>query len=289
MPPARATRSTRRTSPLFKSGGRSEVTLVSDDDPDPSPSVKRQKNGKPTAPVDVIEISSDDDEERPPPPPVKKPAKTSELEALVKKLKREAEKAKQAQVEAEKRAACFEEALKITQMKAATPSCSRPTIDPSKLEDDITCEICTLKMWSPYLLPECGHTFCQSCLRDWFNTTLEQHRRQHPHYHPNQPIMLPDFLREMMFYPQIAPQQLSALVKQITAASGGPVFSCPTCREPVKNRPVEIFAIKSLVRTVAAAQGESSPRKEPPEGRSRSKNKAPARLEGPWDRFFPPA
>ncbi|SJK97740.1 uncharacterized protein ARMOST_00993 [Armillaria ostoyae] len=287
MPPARATRSTRRTSPLPKSGGRFEVTLVSDDDPDPSPSVKRWKNGKPAAPVDVIEISSDDDEE-PPPPPVKKPTKTSELEALVKKLRKETEKAKQAQAEAEKRAACFEEALKISQMKAATPSRSRPTIDPSKLEDDINCEICTLKMWSPYLLPECGHTFCQSCLRDWFNTTLEQHRRQHPHYHPNQPIMLPDFLREMMFYPQIAPQQLSALVKQITAASGGPVFSCPTCREPVKNRPVEIFAIKSLVRTVAAAQGESSPRKEPPEGRSRNKNKAPARQEGPWDRFFPP-
>lgn len=288
MPPARAPRSTHRTSPLPKSGGRSEVTLVSDEDPDPSQSTKRRKNRKPAVPMDVIEISSDEDEAPLPPRTVKKPTKTSELEALVDKLRKEAEKAKQAQAEAEKRAAYFEETLNITRMKAATPSGSRPMIDPSKLEDDINCEICTLKMWSPYLLPECGHTFCQSCLRDWFNTTLEQHRRQHPHYHPNQPIMLPDFLREMMFYPQIAPQQLSALVKQITAASGGPVFSCPTCREPVKNRPVEIFAIKSLVRTVAAAQGESSPRKEPPDGRLRSKNHVPARIEGPWDRFFPP-
>ncbi|KAK0486032.1 hypothetical protein IW261DRAFT_1663135 [Armillaria novae-zelandiae] len=255
MPPTRAPRSTRRISPLPKSSGRSEVTLVSDEDPDPSTSAKRRKNRKPAAPVDVIEISSDEDETPLPPPlPVKKPTKMSGLEALVEKLRKEAEKAKQAQAEAEKRAACFEKALELSQMKAATPSASQPTI----------------------------------CLRDWFNATLEQHRRQHPHYHPNQPIMLPDFLREMMFYPQIAPQQLSALVKQITAASGGPVFSCPTCREPVKNRPVEVFAIKSLVRTVAAAQSESSPRKVPPEGRSRSKNKAPARLEGPWDRFFPP-
>lgn len=87
MPPTRATRNTRRTSPLPKSGGRSEITLVSDDDPDPSPSVKRRKNGKPAAPVDVIEISSDDDEE-PPPPPAKKPSKTSDLEALVKKLRK---------------------------------------------------------------------------------------------------------------------------------------------------------------------------------------------------------
>ncbi|KAK0212616.1 hypothetical protein DFS33DRAFT_48369 [Desarmillaria ectypa] len=285
MPPARATRSTRKNTPSPESG-RSGVTLVSDDPPAPSPPVKRRKNGKSlAAPVDVIVISSDDDDE--PPPPVKKPTKVLELEALVQKLKKETEKAKQAQAEAEKRAACFEEALKISKLQAATPSLSRPTIDPSKLEDDITCEICTLKMWSPHILPECGHTFCQSCLRDWFNTTLEKHRRQHPHYHPNQPIMLPRYLREMLFYPQIDPQQLSVLVKQITAASGGPAFSCPTCREPVKTRPVEIFAIKSLVRTVAAAQGESSPRKGP-EGRSRSKNKAPARREGPWDLFFPP-
>ncbi|KAG7449617.1 uncharacterized protein BT62DRAFT_991778 [Guyanagaster necrorhizus] len=286
MPPARATKSTRRNKSLSKSG-RSEVTLVSDDGPPPLPSAKRRKNGKTAAaPVDVIEISSDDEEV--PPPPLKKPAKMLELEALVNKLKKKTEKAKRAQDEAEKRAAYFEEALKISQLKAATSSHSRPLIDPSKLEDDITCEICTLKMWSPCILPECGHTFCQSCLRNWFNTTLEQHRRQHPRYHPNQPIVLPQYLREMLFYPQIDPQQLSVVVEQITAASGRPVFTCPTCRKPVKNRPVEIFVIKSLVRTVAAAQGESSPRKETAEGRSRGKSKAPVRREGPWDLFFPP-
>jgi hypothetical protein len=65
-----------------------------------------------------------------------------------------------------------------------------------------------------------------------------------------------------------------------------PQYTCPTCRETVRNKPVEDFALKALVRTIAAAGGESSPRKEPIYLRNWGKGKGPVRREGPWDGFF---
>jgi hypothetical protein len=59
-----------------------------------------------------------------------------------------------------------------------------------------------------------------------------------------------------------------------------PVYSCPTCRETVKNKPAEVFALKSIVRTVSNAMGEASPRKEPVRGNMRA-------AAGPWEGFFP--
>jgi hypothetical protein len=71
---------------------------------------------------------------------------------------------------------------------------------------------------------------------------------------------------------------LDALIAQHT---GGPqpTYTCPTCREQVKNKPVEDFALKSVVRTVAGAMGENSPTKKV---NGRVGNGRP----GPWDRFF---
>lgn len=40
------------------------------------------------------------------------------------------------------------------------------------------------------------------------------------------------------------------------------------------------------MRTIAAAGGESSPRKEPIYLRNWGKGKGPVRREGPWDGFF---
>ena len=35
---------------------------------------------------------------------------------------------------------------------------------------------------------ECGHSFCKSCLDDWFNTVLAQHIKSYPQYNVNEPI-----------------------------------------------------------------------------------------------------
>jgi len=59
-----------------------------------------------------------------------------------------------------------------------------------------------------------------------------------------------------------------------------PVYTCPICREEVKSKPVEDFALKSVVRTLAGAMGESSPLKKA-NGRGGANGKT-----GPWDGFF---
>jgi hypothetical protein len=127
-------------------------------------------------------------------------------------------------------------------------------------------------------LPDCGHVFCQTCLQDWFNTTLAHFSATHPHYDANNPVL----------HLQAFPRALQAAAYQ-----QAPQYTCPTCRAIVQNRPVEVFALKALVRTVATAVGESSPAKPPAVPNLRAgKNRvqgvqAVVQAVGPWDRFFP--
>ncbi len=133
-------------------------------------------------------------------------------------------------------------------------------------------------------LPDCGHTFCQNCLQDWFSSTQAQFMTSHPGYDPNQLISdqktlgLYKLAQALMHNPQAAnSMQISALVTQLLPLH--PQYTCPTCREPVKSRPTEAFALKALVRTVSSTMGESSPK------RSKQSGKAPD--ESVWDGFFP--
>jgi len=147
-----------------------------------------------------------------------------------------------------------------------------------QLEEHITCEICTLRLWFPYMyvgtllaliisaiynepqtsfafvhsLPGCGHTFCQSCLQDWFSTNLSNHRHDFPTYNQNQ-------------YHQPQPQ-----------------YTCPTCRQVVRAKPAEDFVLKAIVRTLASGSGERSPKKYS----SPTRTGVGAAKGGPWDVFF---
>jgi len=78
----------------------------------------------------------------------------------------------------------------------------------SALDEVLCCDVCTQTMWSPYLLAHCGHTFCQGCLTNWFNTTRRQRNE--------------------------------------TGARGMPAYSCPSCRHPVRSHPVQNFSLKRL-------------------------------------------
>ncbi|KAI0769654.1 hypothetical protein BD413DRAFT_604785 [Trametes elegans] len=150
----------------------------------------------------------------------------------------------------------------------------------SAVDEHISCEICTMKMWNPYTLA-CGHTFCKDCLQDWFSTALAQHMATHPHYNPQ--AMIPHHWRALLARPDLSHHQRREVERQISMlaeATPQPAYSCPTCRVEVRNKPAETFVVKHLVRTVAGAQGESCP-----------KIDLPPRLghppDGPWDGFFP--
>src|ERR1700761_1614738 len=65
------------------------------------------------------------------------------------------------------------------------------------LEKELVCFICTEILYQPRTLLDCLHTFCGSCLKEWFS---HQHRKAaHSHSPPANP------------------------------------YTCPTCRAPVKD------------------------------------------------------
>ncbi|SJL13929.1 uncharacterized protein ARMOST_17380 [Armillaria ostoyae] len=226
--------------------------------------------------ADVVEISSDEDEK----PLRKKRDKIFELEHLVIKMKEDNYQAKKAQRITEKKLAQYEEELVCLRLES-----DRLTMKPSQLNDNTTCEICATYMWSPYLLPECGHTFCQTCIRDWFATTKRGYSLENPEYHPTDLIEIPEDLLETMLNYAFDRDELATLSSKIAALGGGPVYSCPICRRAVENPPVEIYAMKSIVRVVAAAQGESSPSKAVPRRNLSRRN--PVQGEHSWVDFFP--
>ncbi|KAJ3922259.1 hypothetical protein F5877DRAFT_34199 [Lentinula edodes] len=246
--------------------------------PGPSSTTRTSKNRAPKKPLvlhpDVIEISdSDDDPLTPPAPPVKrKSSRELQLEREVKKLKQVAE--------------ITSVQDKVTHLLATSSSASssKDHMPISDVEDSVTCEICTMKMWTPYIL-ECGHTYCQSCLQDWFSTTLAQHMAAHPNYNINQ-HQHPYGADMYAAYPGFAQHHYMHL---LGAATPQPHYTCPICRKQVRNPPVEDFNLKKIVRAVASVQGESSPRKGEA-GSSRrkgkAKGKAPAQREDPWSGFF---
>ncbi|KAF8208296.1 hypothetical protein K438DRAFT_1813769 [Mycena galopus ATCC 62051] len=187
----------------------------------------RKENHCPVNSGEIIEISSDEDDG---PVAPRTSVATSKLQAQIQQLEKENARIKKENDE-----------IKKQQILVA-----------ADLEDQITCEVCSAKLWSPFIL-NCGHTFCQQDLEDWFSTALKQHRNVYPHYNVNAPAV-----NAYNMY-----QQLPL-----------PPYTCPKCREKVVSKPVQNFAVKGLVRAVAGQAGEASPKKT---------------VDGTnvWSRFFP--
>ncbi|KAJ3749221.1 hypothetical protein DFH05DRAFT_1475965 [Lentinula detonsa] len=234
---------------------------------------------------EIIEISDSDDDVlfSPRPPSLKrKNSHELQLERDLKKLKQENDEHKNKETLLRSELARFQNELALLRSTLPNAASSKAHVPISEVEDSVTCEVCTMKMWTPYIL-ECGHSYCQSCLQDWFSTTLMQHMAAHPHYNPNQP---PHGAAMYLAYGQhynYMPHLLGATVPQ-------PQYTCPTCREQVRNPPVEDFNLKNVVRAVASVQGEASPKKAeaaPSQRKGKEKGKALAKREDPWSGFFP--
>ncbi|KAI1110009.1 hypothetical protein F5Y14DRAFT_386231 [Nemania sp. NC0429] len=79
----------------------------------------------------------------------------------------------------------------------ATPKGSGSGVD---LEKELNCSICTELLFQPLTLLDCLHTFCGSCLKEWFEW-----------------------------------QKTSTENARTPPAPGTPVFTCPACRAPVRD------------------------------------------------------
>ncbi|KAJ6451529.1 hypothetical protein C8R47DRAFT_1215647 [Mycena vitilis] len=188
--------------------------------------------------VEIIEISSDEEEE---PVVLREMVTTSRLQERIRKLERVCTTFLPLSP------ATVQFPLLISYMPQENACLKNDSAEIKKqqakyidLEHYITCEVCTSKMWNPYILPDCGHTFCKQDLIKWFDTILTQHRERNSN--EERPL---------------------------------PPYTCPTCRERVRSKPIENFAVKNFVRVVAAKAGESSPKKP-------VTNSATV-----WGRFFP--
>lgn len=137
----------------------------------------------------------------------------------------------------------------------------------------------------PVSLPDCGHTFCQQCLQDWFSTTLSQHKSNHPQYNIAQQPQVPYYLSNLTGHIPFTAAQRTQLANIFPPPIPHPTYTCPKCRVTVGSKPIESFALKSLVNAVAKLQGEKSPTKSST-SKSRGRKGAQTRKDGPWDQFF---
>ncbi|KAG2052408.1 hypothetical protein BDR06DRAFT_520224 [Suillus hirtellus] len=157
---------------------------------------------------------------------------------------------------------------------------SQSTIDTTELGDMLSCDICAHLMHSPYLLLDCGHTYCEGCLKGWFDETLTKHTRAHPGYNANRrfvPRNLPQVLNAISPYISY-PIQMSLQAMYNVSRQQQPEYTCPGCRTEITGKPVVNFAVKDMVSIVGSVLRQPDARREPI---------GHGQQAGPFDGFFP--
>ncbi|KAG2343000.1 hypothetical protein BDR05DRAFT_963372 [Suillus weaverae] len=171
--------------------------------------------------------------------------------------------------------------IQSQQEKLAALEAKEPSIDATKLDDMLSCDICAQLMYSPYLLLDCGHSYCEGCLKGWFDETLTKHIRAHPAYDMHRkpvPRNFPQILDTISPYVSRPIQmQLQALYNN--SRQQQPEYTCPGCRKEVTGKPVVNFAVKDMVSIVGRVLGRPDTRREPSNIRGQQ--------AGPFDGFFP--
>ncbi|KAI6000778.1 hypothetical protein EDD15DRAFT_1793764 [Pisolithus albus] len=297
-----STQQKRYRTPIPRPGGSAKPTktpphpeviiLSSEDENSPIASVghtkKPSRHPKRRKPVrlptqvlgEVLEISDFDEVQPSPPAASKRKTEVSNTE----NLQRAVNSLEQALRLANQRAAQELSELKSlekTQAEEISALRSALSKDFSELEDHILCEVCTHKMWKPYLLPDCGHCFCEDCLVGWFTTTQVKFMHSNPDYDPQHAMahgQLHVLLKSIpaILNPHVR-QQLKALLSKLRQMR--PEYTCPSCRKTAVTKPVEDFRLKALVKHISDLQGEVNP----PE----SSHSHPVASTGPFDAFFP--
>ncbi|KAK0502186.1 hypothetical protein EDD18DRAFT_1346760 [Armillaria luteobubalina] len=226
----------------------------------------------------LTEISSDDDEL----PDKNSSHETEDLQMLVKILLRETRDAKRAQATAEsgmvrydtlmKAAGNAENALKkaeaalkkseqrVVQYEACIEEQQKQLVKLTRtlasLQDDVVCVLCKETLWYLYLLPNCGHLYCEACIQKWLENILKQHQQQAvPLFFWSQPVEIPTEVTTAMMHPYIAYPLVITLFEQIRTAMDGLNFTCPQCGKVLRNHPVAVNAMMNIVEKVTSTHG----------------------------------
>ncbi|KAF8441773.1 hypothetical protein L210DRAFT_896447 [Boletus edulis BED1] len=272
-----------------------EIIVLSSDDDEPPPkgtlvlkkSPGRTSKRKVVPPVhtrDVLEISSDD-ESMPKKSSTRKQAQSAEatnrdLERTIKKLQEELKSTEQLLATSSRE---IEELKCDFYNKDASPLLSFfPPFVFAGLEEHTLCEVCTLTMWCPYILPECGHSFCEKCLVDWFSTTQARHMTANPQLDDSRSALAGQLHAFVQMVPNLHAYGLHGQ-QHVRAVLAGlrrhrPDYTCPSCRKEVLNKPVEGFRLKDLINQIAGLMGETEPHKDTLAHRGSG--------SGPFDHFF---
>lgn len=168
--------------------------------------------------------------------------------------------------------------LQQAQLAALQAKGKSESIDATKLGDMLSCDICAHLMHSPYLLTDCGHCYCEGCLKGWLDETLTKHIRAHPAYNMNRkpvPQNFPQVLQTIGPYLSYPIQmQLQAVCN--ASRQQQPEYTCPGCRKEIMNKPVVNFVVKDMVHIVGSVLGQTDTRRE-----------SSGQRAGPFDGFFP--